>query len=156
MDHPLPLRLATADDIPAISALVREAYGKWVPVIGREPLPMRADYALAVARHRIDLYEHAGQLAGLIETIPQDDHLLIENVAVAPACQGQGLGRRLLAHAEHLAQARGQELVRLYTNAAFAQNVAFYQRQGYLIEREEPFMGGMTVYFWKRLAPVNR
>jgi ribosomal protein S18 acetylase RimI-like enzyme len=31
-------------------------------------------------------------LIGLIETVPQDDELLIVNVAVAPEQQGQGYG----------------------------------------------------------------
>jgi len=35
-------------DASAIRALTREAYAKWVPVIGREPKPMMADYAKAV------------------------------------------------------------------------------------------------------------
>jgi ribosomal protein S18 acetylase RimI-like enzyme len=34
----------------------------------------------------------SGALIGLIETVPQDDELLIVNVAVAPEQQGQGYG----------------------------------------------------------------
>ena len=49
------LRTATKEDVFAIRALIRDAYAKWVPLIGREPLPMTADYALAVRTHRFDL-----------------------------------------------------------------------------------------------------
>ena len=130
------LRRAAAEDAAAVRALTRAAYAKWVPLIGREPKPMQADYERAVREHRIDLALRADELAGLIETIEQPDHLLIENVAVAPAFQGQGIGRRLMAHAEQLAVKGGAE-IRLYTNARFTENVALYRRLGYRIDREE-------------------
>ena len=46
MDETPALRRAVADDAAAVRVLTREAYAKWVPVIGREPLPMRADSIL--------------------------------------------------------------------------------------------------------------
>ena len=58
---------ATAEDAGAIRSLTREAYSKWVPVLGREPLPMTADYAEAVKKHRIDLLYLDGKLVALIE-----------------------------------------------------------------------------------------
>ena len=145
------LPTATPADADAIRALTRDAYAKWVPVIGREPLPMVADYAEAVRKHRIDLLRLDGVLAALIEMIPQEDHLLIENLAVAPSFQRRGLGRRLLAHAEAVALSIGHATLRLYTNKAFAGNVQLYLGFGYGIDREEPFRGGFTVYMSKRL-----
>ena len=38
------IRSATADDAAQCRAIARAAYGKYVPRIGREPSPMRADY----------------------------------------------------------------------------------------------------------------
>ena len=145
------LRLAVAADAPAIRALTRAAYAKWVPLIGREPKPMTADYEQAVKHHRFDLLYMDGQLAALIETIRQPDHLLIENVAVLPAFQGQGLGRRLLALAEDLAVELGFAEIRLYTNQRFAENVALYRRCGYGIDKEEAGERGVTVYMSKSL-----
>ena len=109
----ITLRQAVASDAAAIRALTREAYADWVPLIGREPLPMTVDYEDAVRRHRFDLLCRDGDLVGLIETVAETDHLLIENVAVLPAAQGQGLGRRLLAHAEALVVSLGFGEVRL-------------------------------------------
>ena len=37
--------------------------------------------------------------------------------------------------------------IRLYTNARFVDNVALYQRLGYAIAREEPFLGGRVVAY---------
>lgn len=135
--------------------LTRAAYARWVPVIGREPLPMKADYAAAVSKHWIDLLHIDGALAGLIEMVPEPQWLLIENLAVAPAFQGRGCARILLAQAEQTAKALQLAELRLFTNKQFASNVDLYLHHGFIVDREEPFMGGFTVYMRKPLAPDN-
>jgi ribosomal protein S18 acetylase RimI-like enzyme len=145
------LRQATAADAGAIRDLTRQAYAKWVPLIGREPKPMTADYDQAVVRHRFDLLYVDGTLAALIETIREADHLLVENVAVSPSFQGRGLGRTLMAHAEALARELGFDTVRLYTNQRFAENIALYRRLGYRIDREEVVPVGVVTHMSKQL-----
>ena len=145
------LRQAKATDAAAIRDLTRQAYARWVPLIGREPKPMTADYDAAVARHRFDLVHIDGVLAALIETIREPDHLLVENVAVAPSYQGRGLGRRLMAHAEALARELGFDTIRLYTNQRFTENIALYRRLGYRIDREETLPVGTVVHMSKSL-----
>ena len=149
MDETLTFRRATAADAAAVRALTREAYAKWVPVVGREPKPMTADFDAAIHDHRVDLLCEGERVVALIETIAEADALLIENVAVSSTCQGRGLGRRLIAHAERLAAAMGYGEIRLYANARFVENVAFYQRLGYTITREEPFLGGRVTHLSK-------
>ena len=153
MDEALLLRSATMADASAIRALTREAYAKWVPVIGREPKPMMADYAEAVQKHRIDLLYLDGELAALIEMIPAADYFLIENVAVAPALQGRGFGRKLLSHAEQIAASLGYDEIKLYTNKLFAENVQLYGTLGYRVDREEAFKDGVVVHMSKRCRP---
>ncbi|CDX31840.1 GCN5-related N-acetyltransferase [Mesorhizobium plurifarium] len=145
-------RAAEAADAVAIRDIVRAAYAKWVPVIGREPLPMRADYEKAVAEHPFDLAVAQDRIVGMLETMLADDHLWIENVCVAPDAQGRGIGRLLLERAEHKAREAGRDELRLLTNGAFEANVSLYRRQGYTVDREEPFMNGTTVYMSKRIA----
>ncbi|MCJ2121788.1 GNAT family N-acetyltransferase [Methylobacterium sp. J-077] len=145
------LRLATKDDVFAIRALTRAAYAKWVPIIGREPVPMTADYASAIHTHRFDLLERADVLIALIETVLHPDHLWIENLAVSPDHHGQGLGRQMLHQAEHVARSCGREEIKLLTNRAFSGNVAFYGRAGFVVEREEQFKGGIIAYLRKPL-----
>ena len=143
------LRPAEAADAAAVRALTRAAYAKWIPVIGREPKPMAADYEQAVRKHRIDLAHCDGELAGLIEMIAEADHLLVENVAVAPAFQKRGLGRHLMGHAEQVARALDCPEIRLYTNRLFAENVRLYARLGYRIDREERTERGIAVHMSK-------
>ncbi len=146
------IKRAGSPDAQVVRRLVREAYAKWVPVLGREPMPMQADYERAVREHEIDLLYADGRLVALIEIIMHSDHLFIENVAVAPEHHGQGFGRYLLDHAER--KARGAKLAKLclLTAQAFEANIRLYQSLGYQIDRTEPFKGGTTVYMSKAIA----
>jgi ribosomal protein S18 acetylase RimI-like enzyme len=144
-------RRAGPKDAAAVRNLTRAAYAKWVPLIGREPKPMVADYDAAVRNHLIDLLYSDDELAALIEMIPASDHLLIENVAVRPDCQARGYGRALMTHAETVAGSLGLSETRLYTNKHFVTNVRFYQKLGYGIDREQEFKGGVVVFMSKRL-----
>ena len=149
---PIHLRIAGEQDAEAIRTLTREAYAKWIAVTGREPLPMRVDYAEAIKKHRFDLLYADGALAALIETVPDGDHLLIENVAVAPGAQGRGFGKRLMKHAEELAAASGLKGTRLYTNKLFTANLRLYEALGYRVDREEALNGGIAVHMSKACA----
>ena len=149
----IEIRQATPQDAAAIAGLTRAAYTKWIPVIGREPKPMEANYDEAVLKHRFDLLYVDGTLAALIETVKEADHLLIENVAMSPDFQGCGLGGQLLKHVEKLACDQGYGELRLYTNKKFASNVELYLHVGYRIDRETVGARGTTVYMSKTVNP---
>ncbi|TIO74450.1 MAG: GNAT family N-acetyltransferase [Mesorhizobium sp.] len=148
----IEFRSAVPADAAAIKDIVHAAYAKWVPVIGREPLPMRADYDKALDEHHFELAIELGRVVGLIETMAHEDHIWIENIAVVPEAQGRGIGRLLLDSAERQAIEAGRWELRLLTNGAFEANVLLYRKHGYVVDREEPFMNGTTVYMSKRLA----
>lgn len=148
----LVFRRAGPADAAIVAAITDAAYAKWVPVIGRKPSPMLADYNAAVRDHLIELAYLDDIAVGLIELISAADHLLLENIAIDPAAQGRGVGRRLMQRFEQHAIEMGLPVVRLYTNKAFATNLDFYRRLGYAIEREEPFKEGFTVYFAKAVG----
>jgi ribosomal protein S18 acetylase RimI-like enzyme len=152
IEGPLAFRPAPPDDAAAIRALVRVAYAKWVPVLGREPRPMQADYEAAVREHAFDIAERDGQMVALIETMLHTDHCWIENIAVAPAAQGQGLGTLLLERTEAKARAANREELRLLTNGRMDINIALYRRLGFTLDKKEPFGDGTVVYMSKRLA----
>ena len=61
------LRRAVPADAAAVQELTREAYAQWIPVIGREPMPMKADYHAALRDHLVDLLYAEGRLAALNE-----------------------------------------------------------------------------------------
>jgi ribosomal protein S18 acetylase RimI-like enzyme len=153
------IRRGAPTDAAAIRALVDAAYAKWIPLIGRLPTPMQADYAQAVRHHRFDLLRSGEGLAALIETLRRDDDLLIVNVAVHPDCQGHGYGTALLTHAESIAAEAGLPRLRLYTNKKYTANLRLYAALGYRVEREALYAGpgrtlddDITVYMVKDLA----
>jgi ribosomal protein S18 acetylase RimI-like enzyme len=147
------LRPARRSDAPALLALKRQAYGKYVPRIDAEPQPMVADYALMIEDHAIWLIDHpdgAGLLAGLVLRAEHDE-LVVWSVAVAPAAQRQGLGGRLLAFAEAEARRAGLRQLRLFTNEMFTENLALYRRLGYHETGREDYRGRVLVHLHKPL-----
>jgi len=147
------LRRGTPEDSAALSALQQAAYGPLKARLGLSLLPADADFAAVLAEREVWLAEDADtlQAAAIFEVKP--DHLLIWSLAVAPACKGQGLGNALLGFAEARAQELGLSIVRLYTNALFVENIAWYQRRGYAIERTEQRPDRRVVHFIRHLPP---
>ncbi len=148
-------RRAGPGDVDVVRRITRAAYARWIPLIGREPKPMTADYALALERHRVDLLLEDDSVIGLIETVVEADALLIENVAVLPAHQRHGWGGRLLGLAEQIAQAHSLRRVRLYTNRRFVENIRLYARLGYGVDREEVSAAGVAVHMSKSLEAMG-
>ena len=146
--------MAQITDRERVEEIVRAAYRGYIERIGREPAPMTADYGRLIADGLVQVLEADGRIAGLIVLIDGSGHLLVENVAVDPAFQGRGLGRRLMALAEAEASARGFSELRLYTNEAMTENLALYPALGYEETGRVVEDGFARVYFRKRLTPA--
>jgi ribosomal protein S18 acetylase RimI-like enzyme len=125
------IRSAHPRDADAVRALARAAYGRWVVRFGREPSPMRDDYARRIADGTVWILDVDEKLTGLIVLTDGPDALMISNIAVTPAAQGKGHGRRLLAFAEEEAKRRGFPEIRLSVNALMTENIALYQHLGF-------------------------
>src|SRR5882757_548988 len=151
MDEPV-LRRATGDDIDAIEGLVAESFGKYVERIGKPPAPMLADYAGLLDTSRIWVLERRDAVIAVLVTQHHGDHLLLDTVAVAPGAQGGGHGRRLLERAERDAVEQGLTEVRLVTNQAMTENLAFYPRHGYRETGRGVQDGYRRVFFSKSIA----
>jgi ribosomal protein S18 acetylase RimI-like enzyme len=147
------IRRAAAADRAAIEAIVRAAYGGYIARIGKPPGPLRDDYRRRIAEGAVSLLEEPqGAVAGLIVLLPKADHLLLDNVAVRPDRQGQGLGRRLIAFAELEARRRGFAELRLYTHARMTENIALYTRLGFIETGRGRKAGYDRVFMRKRLT----
>src|SRR5262249_36950610 len=93
------IRKARPEDAARIRAIARDAYAKYVSRIGREPAPMLTDFAAEIAEERVVVIETTGAVHGYLIAWPQADAYFIDNIAVDPAQQGEGLGRQLIDHA---------------------------------------------------------
>lgn len=148
------LRRAELADADAVAACVAHAYARYEGRLPRAPKPVLADYAVVIRETLTWLLESAGECVGVLVLIDKPDHLLLDNVAVEPAWQGRGLGRRLLELAEAEARRLRFSELRLYTNALMTENRALYARIGYVEYQRREVDGRDTVFMRKLLAPV--
>jgi ribosomal protein S18 acetylase RimI-like enzyme len=146
------IRRAGPEDVDALRAIAAAAYQKYVPRIGQNPAPMTADYAQAVRDQQAWAAMQDGNVAGFAILIPRPGYLLLENVAVLPAAQGHGIGARLLALAEDHARSLGLSEIRLYTNEAMTENLAYYPRHGYTETHRAGQDGFRRVFFRKPIG----
>jgi predicted N-acetyltransferase YhbS len=171
------IRPAQPADEAAIAAIVERAYGVYVERIGMRPGPMDDDYGEQVRRGLVHVAEDGATVVGLIVLIEGEGRhsgrtssryaassttsmvgraLVIENVAVDPARQGEGIGRLLLEFAEEAARRAGIDTVALYTHEKMSENLALYAGLGYEEDerrRVEAFSRVFSrVFMSKRLA----
>jgi ribosomal protein S18 acetylase RimI-like enzyme len=147
----VPIRAADAADVGAIEEIVERAYGGYVERIGMRPGPMDADYAEQVGRGIVSVIEGDGEVVGLLVLVEHPDHMLVENVAVDPDRQGEGIGGELLAFAEDEARSAGLAEMRLYTHSKMTENRAMYARLGYRETDRRDEEGFDRVFLVKRL-----
>lgn len=147
------IRQAGRGDEPWIRDCAERAYARHVPLIGREPAPMRADFAALIAAGHVHVAEDAaGGRLGFVVFHVAGDHALLESVAVLPEAAGRGVGRTLIGFCEDVARRRGATAVRLYTNEKMTGNLAIYARLGYVETGRRVEDGFSRVYFEKPLA----
>ncbi|MFI5915214.1 GNAT family N-acetyltransferase [Dactylosporangium sp. NPDC051541] len=153
MTQPGAVHIAAAGsgDVQVVREIVLAAFSHYVARIGREPAPMTADYPELVAGGHVWVARLGTGAVGALVAVPMPDHLLLETIAVLPSAQGRGVGAALLAFAEARARAAGVGEIRLYTNAAMHDNLAYYPRRGYAETHRSGASGFRRVYFHKTL-----
>ena len=147
-------RVATAQDRPAVEAVVRAAYSHYVPRIGRAPGPMLDDYGALIRQGRVHVVDRGGAVKGVLVLIPEQDAMLLDNVAVAPDAQGTGVGRAMLEFAEQAARDAGYGTIRLHTNEAMTENLGLYAKIGYAETHRAEEKGLRRVYMAKAVGPA--
>lgn len=147
------IRPASPADAPAVAACVNAAYAHYIGRIGKPPAPMLADYEALIAQGVVHVLPGDTGLRGVLVAFPLEGSLFIENVAVDPRCQGQGLGARLMAFAEALARAGGLAALTLYTHELMTENVRYYGKLGYAETSRRVEDGYHRIYMRKDLAP---
>ena len=151
MDEPC-IRAATSADLPAVQQIVEDAYRHYIPRIGKPPGPMLDDYAARVADGVVWVIEERSGVAGIIVLKPEPEYLLLDNIAISPARQGSGLGRRLLAFAEAEARHRGYREIRLYTHRTMTESQRLYAAIGFEETGRDTTDGYERVFMRKRLT----
>jgi ribosomal protein S18 acetylase RimI-like enzyme len=132
-------RLATADDAPAVAALVNLAYRveDFFKIGDRTD---EAEVAALIAEQQFIVAEiGTGGIAGcvLVEARAPRGHFGM--LAAGPAIQRRGLGRQLIREAEAFCAARGCTEMELELVNLRLELPAYYRSLGYEIVRTEPF-----------------
>ena len=131
-------------------AVAESAYLQYVGAIGREPAPMVADFARHLAEDTVFVAEVGGAVAGYAIVVVKDGEYWLENIAVAPAQSGRGVGSALVNHVEAWISGRA-DMYRLYTNVKMERNIAWYRRLGLEETGRRVEDGFERVFFAKRL-----
>jgi GNAT superfamily N-acetyltransferase len=142
-------RLARAEEAVEVRDLVRAAYAPWIAAVGREPGPMLDDYAALIEEGKV---WRSGDGAAVCVLVEKEGALLLDNVAVAPAAQGKGMGRRMVAFAIEEARRRGLPAVTLYTHVRMETNVALYAHLGFHETHRASESGFERVYMRREVA----
>lgn len=147
------VRRARDADVAAVATVVSDAFAPFVARTGIVPEPVRTDWPTVVSAAGARVAVSGERVVGVLVVWPHPDHLLLELVAVAPDVRGSGVGRILMDHAER--EARDLELpaIRLYTNAAMTDAVAYHGRRGYAETGRRTEHGYSRVFFEKRVGP---
>ena len=147
------IRKAESNDEPEIRNCAEQAYARYVPLMGRKPAPMVADFAAQIAAGEVYVAtDDQDAFQGFIVFYAEEDHILLENVAVLPRAAGRGVGRELIGFCENSARQRGMNAVHLYTNEKMIENLSIYPRLGYVEVARRTENGFHRVYFEKALA----
>jgi ribosomal protein S18 acetylase RimI-like enzyme len=113
---------------------------------------MLADFAAEIVAGRVMVIETAGEVDGYMIAWPEADAYFIDNLAVDPKRQGEGLGRHLIAHAATEARRLRLPAVRLYTNAMMTENLSMYAHLGFVETHRAMEKGFHRVYMrWSLL-----
>jgi GNAT superfamily N-acetyltransferase len=145
------LRRARPDEAEKIAAFQRAAYARNRAILGVEPIPLQADYAETLRRYEVWLRGEEETTTGILILESRPDDLLIWSIATAPEARRSGIGNELLAAAENRARELRKNIIRLYTGELLVDNVAWYQRRGYAIERTEAMSDRRVVHMKKTL-----
>ncbi len=151
----LTLREAKATDTGDISACVRRAYQRFERRLGCAPAPMLQDYRQVIASAQVWVAVIGERVLGVLVLSAGSAGMVLENVAVDPQAQGQGVGKQLLLLAERLALEAGHPSLDLYTNVLMVENRVLYGRFGYreyAIRQEDGFR---RVYMRKALVAAS-
>lgn len=147
----LGIRYAVPVDLVSVEAVVHAAYRHYIDRIGVRPRPMDVDYPEQMRRGC--LFVVGSPAVATVTLMPEETGLYLDNFAVAPDRQGQGIGRRLLTFAEQHARELWLPQITLMTNVMMWENQRMYTAAGYEeYARSAPAPGFERIHYRKVVA----
>ena len=133
----MDFRFATESDLPAITALVNQAFQveRFFKTDDRLSPERAAEY---FQKRRFLLAEEQGVLSGCVCVELRGERAYFGLLSVHPSMQKTGLGRRLVAAAEEFAREMGAHHMDLTVVNLRTELPPFYEKLGYAVSGEEP------------------
>jgi len=136
---PISIRKATAADVEALVPLLADLFSieaDFRPDVERQRRGLALLLA-APAQSLVLVAERGGEVVGMVtvqlvvSTAEGALSGLLEDMVVAPAARGRGIGRRLLEAAEGWTRERGATRLQLLADRENAPALRFYERMGW-------------------------
>ena len=148
----LTIRRATIKDSDDLLKIAEIAYDKYLPLMDKKPAPMLADFNKHIAEDIVFVaLAEVEIIAGYVVLQQIKAQWWLDNIAVHPTHQGQGIGTKLRIEAENYVSILSDR-IQLYTNIVMADNISWYERAGYVITQQALINGYERLYFEKRLS----
>jgi N-acetylglutamate synthase-like GNAT family acetyltransferase len=131
----IQIRLASAADVPAISAILSRAFAEFEPVYTpggfAATTPTADEIEARWDEGPVWIALLDGKIVGTVATVPKGDSLYVRSMAVLPEARGHHIGERLLDHVEGYAREHG--LVRLFlsTTPFLDRAIRLYEKYGF-------------------------
>ncbi len=146
------IRQARPADQRAIVTCVQAAYAKYTVRIGKKPAPLLANYALLIAQEVVYVLAKEEEIHGVLVMMLQERRMFVENVAIDPRFQRQGLGRVLMNFVEQQTRIHQLNEICLYTHELMTENLDFYRHLGFDEEERRTEDGYRRVFLRKTLV----
>jgi GNAT superfamily N-acetyltransferase len=116
-----------------VYALMRAAFTAYVQRIDSQATSGPYPWLLgAIARGDIFVALDGTSIVGMISIVRRGDELVIDQVGVDPARQGEGIGSQLLEHLEEFARTNGVSTLSLQTAEIMDHLLRLYTRHGFV------------------------
>ncbi len=152
------LRPATVADVPAILAVTKAAYAPYTDRFD-PPSGVVREQPESVERYFVTggviVADKDGEIVGAVRYEPHDDYLYLGRLAVAPAWQGRGIGRRLVEAVEEWALLLGLDEVHLGVRMELTENRDLYRHLGYVENGTAPFRHDERYHYLKMKKRVR-
>ena len=142
---------ACHDDIFRLQATADAAYRIYLPRMDRKPAPMLADFSRHIDKDVVFVAADA-VVMGYAVLCARDDGWQLDNIAVDPARQGQGIGLALVKRCEQYLRQAGVGAYQLYTNVVMTKPIGWYQSLGFQETGRRNENGYRRVYFAKEIG----
>ena len=133
----LKFEKAVPGEEEASERLFRSAFDPYVRLLGRELSINAYDWLPdSIKAGNVWLAIQEGKMVGAVAIIPEGDTWSIDQVAVSPEMQGQGVGTEMLSSIEVLARNQGIIKLSLDTARMMTDLIRLYKKLGFRIINE--------------------